>query len=67
MYKVQISVGKNRDKKRTAKNLFGPAENMLLLLKVYFTILHLPYQLSMYKLAVLGVAAVTTSTTHRLL
>jgi len=67
MCKVQIGVGKNRDKKRTAKNLFGPAENMLLVLKVYFIILHLAYQRSMHKLAVLGVAAETTSTTHRYL
>jgi len=64
MCKVQISAGKNRDKKSTAKNLFGPADNILLVLKVYFTILHLTYQLSMYKLAFVGVAAETTSTTH---
>jgi hypothetical protein len=65
MCKVQISVGKTRDKKRTAKNLFGPAENMLLVLKVYITILHLAYRLSMYKLTVLGIAVETT--THRYL
>jgi hypothetical protein len=60
---LRASLGKNRNKKRTAKNLFGPAGNTLLVLKVYITILHLVYQLSMYKLTVLRVAVETTSTT----
>jgi hypothetical protein len=63
MCKVQISVGKTEIKKRAAKNLFGPTENMQLVLKVYITILHQAYQLSMYKRTVLMVVVKTTSTT----
>jgi len=61
MCKVQISVGKNRDKKEDGQK-FGPTENMQLVLKVYITILHQAYQLSVCKLTFLRVVAETTGT-----
>jgi hypothetical protein len=63
MCKVQISVGKNQNKNDDSQKFVWTDRKHAVVLKVYITILHQAYQLSVYKLTVLRVIVETTSTT----